>query len=366
VLQKGAALLALAFIVGCGSVERAGGPEPVGERHLAYEKVTGETGIWIAEVDGSKPRLLVPNGHAPELSPDGKWLAYLAKCSEVTGRCSLHLVPTSGGKPRELAGGIYADFRWSPDSERIAASQASLPANVALVTIDVASGDKAVLAKGGLWGWSFSPDGTQIVFARLEDPDAEPVLGTEVDLFVAGVEGGDAKRVTDTGDAAEPVWGPKSIAYAKLISCLPPAPQEALDGCRNNTWGRHEIWQIQPDGTQRTTITGPTPKRFLGQGYLGLIPIDWSDNGHALLAGWLNEWGRIPVAVDPATGEARQLAENQASEAVALSADGKMALVETIDNVGSYPNSNTVLIAPYAGGKAHQVATGATSASWNR
>jgi hypothetical protein len=43
------------------------------------------------------------------------------------------------------------------------------------------------------------------------------------------------------------------------------------------------------------------------------------------------------MAVDLETGEVRELANNQASEGVALSSDGEMALVETIDNAGSYP-----------------------------
>src|SRR5439155_9257602 len=102
----------------------------------------------------------------------------------------------------------------------------------------------------------------------------------------------------------------------------------------------------------------PLPRRFLGQGYIGLVPIDWSTDGRALLAGWLNEWGRIPMAVDARTGDVRQLAAGQASDGVALSSDGETALVEAIDNVGSYPKSNTVLIAPYAGGKAQLVASG--------
>jgi hypothetical protein len=186
-----------------------------------------------------------------------------------------------------------------------------------------------------------------------------------MDLYVAPSDGGDATQITSDGESGFPVWGPKSIAFAKLISCLHPA-RKARDGCWNNTWGRYELWQIQPNGSERRPILAPLPERFLGQGYIGLIPMDWSEDGSALLAGWLNEWGRIPIAVDPKTGHARKLAENQASDAVELSRDGQLALVESIDNVGSYPERNTVLIVPFTGGKAQVVARGATAASWNR
>jgi len=73
VLLKGVALLAFAFFAGCGSSMSTEKPEPI-ERHLVYERLIGETGIWIADVDGARPRLLLPDGGAPEISPDGKWV----------------------------------------------------------------------------------------------------------------------------------------------------------------------------------------------------------------------------------------------------------------------------------------------------
>jgi Tol biopolymer transport system component len=339
--------------------------EPIA-RHLVYEKATG---IWIANPDGGQPRLLLKHGHAPAISPDGKWVAFFDECSESTWRCSLFLTPTSEAKSSPLASGFYGEYHWSPKSDRIVAARTRVDDGgqvETLVSIEVPSGDETTLAEGALYGWSFSPDGDEVVFAVDQHPSGMGLGGDEVDLFVTGRDSGKAKRITKDGKSGYPVWGPKSIAFAKLISCLPPAPKDVMKGCSNDTWGRHEIWQVQPDGSGRRPIVSPTPKRFHGQGYIGLVPLDWSARGGELLAGLLNEWGRIPMAVDLRTGDVRQLAEDQASDGVALSDDGVMALLERLDHARSYPGSSAVLIAPYAGGKAQLVANGAASASWNR
>ena len=119
-------------------------------------------------------------------------------------------------------------------------------------SVDVATGEEKKLAQGEFWGWSFSPDGRRIVFARAHGLSPENFGFEKFDLFVTDSNGGDTEQITDTGDSAYPVWGPKSIAFAKLIS--------------HRGWGRHEIWQIQPDGSGLETITGPLPERFLGKG----------------------------------------------------------------------------------------------------
>lgn len=352
-LQKGAALLALAFVAGCGSSTPSSKPEPV-TRHLVYQKLIGETGIWIADVDGSNARLLVPGGAEPAISPDGKSVAFIAGCDQ-SGECkSSSIVPTSGGKPRPISSHLIVGISWSPDSERAIALDPGKEDGVpdsTLLSIDVASGKEVTLAHGDVSGASFSPDGKQIVFAVAKKPSNSGFIDEQIDLFVTGRDGGEAKRITDDGQSGWPVWGPKSIAFAKLI----PTPE----------WGRNELWQIQPDGSGRRPIVAPLPKRFLGFGHEGLVPIDWSKDGGALLAGWGNVEGDIPIAVDPQTGNTRQLAGNDASEPVALSRDGQLALVLEVDNEGSHPERNTVLIVPYAGGKAHVVERGATAASWN-
>ena len=358
-----ALLAVLLAAAGCGPVHKAGQSAPVADRYLVYEKVIGEKGIWIAEADGSRPRLLALDGHSPVVSPDGKWVVYSGDCAERNNpTCdSTYLVSTAAEKPHRLPHGISGTVEWSPDSKRIVGGGFS---GDDLVSIDVARGTEVELAKGKFWGWSLSPDGKQIVFARLDDPNGEPVLGTKVNLFVTRLDGGEAKRITHTGDAAEPVWGPKSIAFSKLISCLPPTTQETLDGCRNNTWGRHEIWRVQPDGTDRTNITGSLAARFQMQGCVGLAPIDWSEDGRALLGAWRCEFSAEPVAVDPETGASRHL--GWGSDTVALSADGQFALVQSGTGAETADEDQQVLIYSLAGGNPKVVAHGAVSPTWNR
>jgi hypothetical protein len=282
------------------------------------------------------------------ISPDGKWVAYVAECflpgSSDCGKA--YVVSTEPGeKPRLIAQGVGWTKTWSPDSEAIV-----VEAENALIRIDVESGEKATLARGQFWGWSLSPDGKQIVYARRHELSSEHFGGQKIDLFVASVDGSaEAKRITDTGDSAFPVWGPKSIAFAKLISY--------------GGWGRHEIWRIQPDGTGRTSITGALAKRFLMSGCVGLTPVDWSDDGHALLAAWSCEFSEEPVAVDLETGEARQLS---GSHADALSGDGRFALVHEHCCAEPQPEEARVLIVPYPDGQPKVVAHGAVAPSWNR
>ena len=217
-----------------------------------------------------------------------------------------------------------------------------------------------LIARGELWGWSLSPDGRRLVAALAHGQALGNDVFPVVDLYVVDVaHGGDPKAITNTGDSAYPVWGPKSIAFAKLIPTKYPN--------RNTEFARNEIWQIQPDGTSRTKISGPLPEDLLtGHPHwhcIGLKPIDWSDDGSALLAEVECEAVGQSVAVDPRTGAIRSLGEGTFT--VALSQDAQFALVQWGDErVG--PRNERVLIYPYAGGKPNVVALGASAPSWNR
>jgi hypothetical protein len=291
------------------------------------------------------------------ISPDGKWVVYVPLCWEPgASDCDkTYVVSTEfGAKPRPLAGQDLWPETWSPDSKAIVATRSLDLGTDALVRIDVASGDEVTLAEGEFWGSSIAPDGKQIVFALAHGDDPDSLTGERIDLYVANLDGsGDPKSITNTGDSGYPVWGPKSIAYAKLIPY--------------KHFGRNEVWRIQPDGSGRTTITGPLPNRFLDPlpeaHCVGLEPSDWSQDGTSLLARWECEAVGESVAIDPQTGAIRSLGEGTFT--LALSRDGRFALVQWGDERVGAANQR-VLIYPYAGGKPTIAARAAFAPSWNR
>jgi len=358
---------------GCASARKTGDNAPVvrTRHYLVYEKLIDEKGIWIADTNGSKPRRLLRDGFNPAISPDGSHVAYSAYCGQESYDCSNVFIVDTGSRsePRLLGKGLGGTIRWTSDSKHLVVETSSTEDADELAAIDVASGKVTRLARGKFWGWSLSPDGKQIVFALAGDESPDSVFGIESDLFVEGLDGGKANRLTDTGEASDPIWGPKSIAFSKLISCLGPdglrpRDEAARIGCFNDSWGRDEIWRIQPDGTGRARITKPLPKEFQNQGCIGLVPIDWSGDGQALLAAWRCEFSDAPVEVDPATGAFGQ--QRWAASTAGLSRDGRFELLRADTGPETPPDKETVLIAPFAGGKPSFVLHGARDPSWNR
>jgi len=359
-LLRTAAFVAVVVVAaGCGSVERAGGPAPTQvERHLVYEKLVGEKGIWIADVDGNNPRLLVPEGHSPTISPDGRSVAYTGGCGAEHGCFGTYVVSTSRGKPRCISScdmsGRSITWMWSPDSTRVLMTRGSRSADVdELVSIDVSAAESSVLASGSFAGASWSPDGKQVVFAKAT-PTTENSSEPAFNLFVVDGSGGKPKQITEGGDSVEPLWGPKSIAYSKVVS--------GADG-----WSKNEIWRVQPDGSGRKTISGPLRGHLRAEGFDGLVPVAWSDDGRALLAGLMTEYGAEPVAVDPDGGSPELLPGTEGLGTAGLSHDGRYVLAYYEPPFGSLHEEDTkVVILPSAGGKPTFVMRGAWLPSWNR
>jgi Tol biopolymer transport system component len=92
-------------VVSIHSTRREGMPHlsPDGRRVAFFSDRLGPGGIWIADLDGANPIPIAAMGQIgtgyPHWSPDGKWLVFH---SAATGQVDVYLVPSAGGKPRNL------------------------------------------------------------------------------------------------------------------------------------------------------------------------------------------------------------------------------------------------------------------------
>jgi hypothetical protein len=346
------------FAGGCGwtdsrdeSATRAASARNV--QRIVYTRFlpSGSSEVWIARADGSRRRRLA-EGRRPALSPDGRWVAFHGgRESRFEGGFyrDLLLIAASGGRPRLLARATE-DPVWSPDAKRVAAAQRLSGQRRALLSIDLGRGSGVTLARGAIYGWSFSPSGEEIAYARAT-PSPWGLLQEEVDVYISDADGGRERRLTSDGDSAHPVWGRHEIAIARIV------PYRG--------WGAHELWGVRPNGDGRRLITR-TPRSLLGQGITGLVPVAWSASGRALLAELTNEFGGPPYAVDPKTGSVREIGDYGFRAVLeALSRDGRFVLVS--DSGVNVTRDTRIEIVPYAGGRRPVVvARRAGEASWNR
>jgi hypothetical protein len=296
-------------------------------------------------VDGSGKRRLA-EGRSPQLSPDGRWVAFQGgRCD--SGYCpDLLVIASGGGTSRLLSRGTH-DPVWAPDSRRLVAAEALSAERLALISVELNGGTPITLARGAFYGWDVSPDGGSVVFAH---SPRWGLFSKRVNLYRVEFDGDDRRRLTRDGESAYPAWGPNEIAYAHVV---------AYRG-----WGAHELWLLRPDG-ERRRLLAKTPRELLGSGITGLKPAEWSSDGRVLLAGLSNEFGAVPYVVDVASGNLRAVGRfDFHSRPDGLSADGRLVLVE--ETGVEVDDAWRIEVVPLRRGKSRILARRAAEASWNR
>jgi WD40-like Beta Propeller Repeat len=280
--------------------------------------------IVIAHSDGSHVHRLA-QGDDAQIAPNGKLV-------EVTnfdpGQQGTHprvmVYRAVGGKPLFVIRKNIFPPAWSPDSKLLVGLEFVNLTDDRLVVIDAKTGARTGLLTGDLDYPTFSPDSTQIAFVT----------------YGPGINYGGTLKVMDLATrsvrtlaehASRPVWGPQAIAFETVF---------------HNEYHFSNLALIHPDGSGFRTLTNVPPRQTSG-----FYPVDWSDDGTRLLAGYYDQVTPITYAIDPIHGGARRLVRGVYPQA--LSRDGRRVIGGTGNPFCCLADPINVVRVPWSGGKPH-------------
>jgi hypothetical protein len=328
---------------------------------LAYVRNPLHPTIFVADDDGSGARK-VGLGSYPHIAPNPGTpaVAYLHEGPGNAQELRLSVLAGEFTIPREST--LMVGFRepflfaWSPNLGTIAALQGSELGKRKLVLIDTVNGAQRVVARGFFSGFSFSPDGSELVYAKADKEKYPPRSDIYRLQFVppgaVSVAAEKPVRLTRDHNSSHPLWGPHDkIVFVKTVA-----------GKKRRYGPKNELFLMNPQGkgVKRLTHTKVDPL------LQGLFPTDWSANGKRLLAEFEGQDTSYAVTVNPQTGAQRPLlkAEESGFVGTALSADGTRVL----GYEGGFDpgNKHNVATVPYGGGEPTVLVENALEPSWNR
>jgi hypothetical protein len=301
--------------------------------NIAFVRGFATQTVYTANDNGGGVKK-VGKGGEPHIAPDGAALVYRTEGSGH--RPEMKLAQVGGGAGTTLMTNWQEPFelKWSPDSEFVLALRGGELGKRSLVLVTVATGAQKVLARGFFTGFSFDPEGKEVVYAKANSANRFPPRS---DVYRVSAAGGKATALTSDHASEFPLWGPTGkIVFVKL-----------LEASKRKYAPKNELFLMNPNGkgVKRLTHTN------VGQLLQGLFPTAWSANGNRLLAQFGGQDTTYAVGVNVRTGAQRPILEatEQGLFGAALSPDGQTVYGATGGFEPSGPKA--VVSVPWSGGK---------------
>lgn len=174
----------------------------------------------------------------PAWSPDGRWIAFVARPASAPGQADLYVVRSDGSQLRQVTDSPAWELRpsWSPDSRQLAFMSGDPREGwrLGLINVDGTHRRELPVSAGNVSSPSFAPRGGLIAL--------EVGRGESTAVYTMRADGTDARALTpSTGRHAFPVWSPdgRTILYSYRLS-------------RSGHW---QLWTMNRDGSTPKQLT---------------------------------------------------------------------------------------------------------------
>jgi Tol biopolymer transport system component len=220
---------------------------PDGSRIAFASDRAGNWDIYIVDVKGGQAVQVTSDPTDdihPSFSRDGQQLIYSSYGSQ-SGQWEMVIVDLNNPATKRYVGhGLFPS--WSPTQDKIVFQRARQRGTrwFSIWTIDLVNGEPmspteiAASTNAAAITPDWSPDGKQIVFCTVIDPDAQEKTGPpQADIWLINAEGTNRVRLT-MGQFAniQPVWAPSGAIFF--------TSDRSGEGMEN-------VWSIQPERAQR-------------------------------------------------------------------------------------------------------------------
>ncbi len=185
-----------------------------------FAPATGVHQLKLIDLDGSNERLFIdyPRGlNHPAWSPDGQKLAVVGYMDNTYTTWSIHVINADGSDPVRLTnvtGAADSEPSWSPDGTQILftriefTSSNQFDSSLWLMNAD-GSDQRMVVADGFAGKWS--PDGSRFIYSSEKTGNYE--------IYTSAPDGTDELQLTETEtDESFPTWSPDGMTIAFVVS----------------------------------------------------------------------------------------------------------------------------------------------------